>query len=150
MFNETAQDVWGFLLLPAARQLWMLPVITVFGGGLFVLLTPFPSSFVCDNKNIPNSLENFLCSDLKRLCSVPRELSGSWIKLRGKILYLSLCCCCGRCWISFYWLVNLSFCGSCVPNPLNFLPRVGFFWAPVTERSRPLLLLSSQFRSPKL
>lgn len=91
-----------------------------FWGG-FLCAYILPSSFVHGNKSILNSLENFLCFDLERLNSVPKDLSGSWIKLCGKILYLLPCCHCSRCWISFYWLVNLSFCDCNVPKSPTFL-----------------------------
>lgn len=140
MLSNSAEDMWIFLLLPAARQLHTLLVITV--SGFFCLFAyALPSSFVRGNKNILSSLENFLCSDLKRLNSVPRELSGSWIKLCGKILYLLPCCHCGRCWISFYWLVNLSFCGSDIPKSPKFLPLCRIFLSSCNRRDQDLLLL---------
>lgn len=117
----------------------------------FFCLCALPSSFVHDNKNISNSLENFLYSDLKRLNSVPRELSGSWIKLCGKILYLLPCCCSGRCWISFYWLVNLSFHSQNVLKSPKCLPLCrGFLLWQTKPRHSALSPVSSQFRAPEI
>lgn len=135
------------LLLDNFVHCWQLLYL-----GFFCLFAyALPSSFVHGYRNIPNSLENFLCSDLKRLNSVPRELSGSWIKLCGKILYLLPSCHCSRCWIFFYWLVNLSFCGSNVPKSPKFLLLCRVFLSSCKKETQTVCFLSSlqPVQSPK-
>lgn len=87
-----------FFLFTAARQLHALLVMTVSGIlGFFLFAYMLPSSFAHGNKSILSSLEIFLWFNLERLNLVPKDLSGSWIKLCGKILYLLPCCHCSRC-----------------------------------------------------
>lgn len=135
MLNDSAEDVWIFLPLPAARQLRTLLVITVSGVFFCLFAYALPSSFVRGNKNIPNSLENFLCSDLKRLNSVPREICGSWIKLCGKILYSYRAAAVAGAEFPFTdWLIY-PFVVAMYQNPLNFFP----FFSELLQQKRPRL-----------
>lgn len=121
--------------------------IWVFGG--FCVLTPYPVALLMEIKVFLTAWKKFLCFNLERLDSVPKDCSGSWIKLCGKILYLLPCCHCSRCWVSFYCLVYLSFCDSNVPKSPTFLPICRLLMSSCNQTPRPFApsVVSSHFRA---
>lgn len=144
MLSDSAEDVCVFLLLPAAKQLCTLPVITVSVCSccwFCFFAYALPGSFVCHYKNIENSLETFFCSDLKRLYSIPRVHTVRWIRLCGKILFLLPCYLHRRCWIFFYHMIILPFCGSDVPKSSQLLALRVVFLDSHGRRDPELLLL---------